>query len=552
MKVESVRILGADGKAHPASKPMMLANGSNTPFDAADYQNNNFQDWNPHLWSPDGERNIYRDRIVSRTRDLTNNDGWASGAITRIKDNVIGGSFRPVAKPDYQAISAYTGNKAFDSAWADEFGKACDSYWRNWAADEHFYCHSQRNLNFSQMMALAFRHKLVDGDAIAIVRWLPERVGAGRAMYSTCIQIVDPDRLSNPQNNFDQQTMRGGVEVDEDDVAIAYHIRQAHAGDWFSAEKSLHWERILRETDWGRPIIVHDFETERANQHRGGSGVLTPIVNRLKMLAKYDGTALDAAIVGAMFGAYVQSPYDPQLVAEALGDTDSVNAYQQSRSEFHQDRKISLGGARMPILFPGENIGTVSANNPNENYDSFQSAFLRNMASATGLSAQQMSNNWSDVNYSSARGALLEAWKTLMPRRTNFASKFAGPIRSCWLEESMDVDEYPMPRNAPSFIECRTAFSRCMWMGPGKGVIDVTKEREGSLMAMSMGLSTLEIEAADQGLDWEEMLDQRQREVEAFKKRGLQLPEWSGIQNTGREGKGGNHDKNSPNYSPDS
>ncbi|HET8686689.1 MAG TPA: hypothetical protein VFM18_08495, partial [Methanosarcina sp.] len=129
--------------------------------------------------------------------------------------------------------------------------------------------------------------------------------------------------------------------------------------------------------------------------------------------------------------------------------------------------------------------------------------------------------------------------------------KFAGPIRCAWLEESMELDDYPLPNGAPSFNECRTAYSRCLWIGPGKGVIDVTKERQGSLMAMNMGLSTLEIEAAEQGLNWEEILDQRAKEVEAFKERGLDLPMWSGASNKNENGStesfhGGNHDKKQP------
>jgi hypothetical protein len=41
---------------------------------------------------------------------------------------------------------------------------------------------------------------------------------------------------------------------------------------------------------------------------------------------------------------------------------------------------------------------------------------------------------------------------------------------------------------------------------------------------MEAALSTLELEAADQDLDYEEVLDQRQREAEAFKSRGLEPP----------------------------
>lgn len=45
---------------------------------------------------------------------------------------------------------------------------------------------------------------------------------------------------------------------------------------------------------------------------------------------------------------------------------------------------------------------------------------------------------------------------------------------------------------------------------------------------MDAGLSTLEMEAADNlGEDWEEMLDQRARELAAFKERGLPPPSWA-------------------------
>jgi AmiR/NasT family two-component response regulator len=38
------------------------------------------------------------------------------------------------------------------------------------------------------------------------------------------------------------------------------------------------------------------------------------------MLIKYDATELDAAIVNAIFSAYIESPFDSSFVEEALGD----------------------------------------------------------------------------------------------------------------------------------------------------------------------------------------------------------------------------------------
>lgn len=37
------------------------------------------------------------------------------------------------------------------------------------------------------------------------------------------------------------------------------------------------------------------------------------------MLIKYDQSELEAAILNAVFGAYITSPYDPQMVEAAMG-----------------------------------------------------------------------------------------------------------------------------------------------------------------------------------------------------------------------------------------
>jgi capsid protein len=49
----------------------------------------------------------------------------------------------------------------------------------------------------------------------------------------------------------------------------------------------------------GRPHVVHDFDHERGAQHRG-NGILTPVIQRLKMLVKYDQSELEAAILNAI------------------------------------------------------------------------------------------------------------------------------------------------------------------------------------------------------------------------------------------------------------
>ena len=541
-----VAILGPDGAPLPSQQPRrgVAGNGPmrpqalhggglyNAPYDAADIYSPQMAAWRPYLWSPDGEVNMYRDRMVARARDVERNDGWARGGISKILDNTIGANFRPISKPDYRALSYFTGNPAFDSVWADEFGHAIDSCWRAWSDDVGHYCDAMQCLSLSQMFWLAMRHKLIDGDALGIMLYRPELIGHGRARYATSVQILDPDRLSNPMYRFDQQSMRGGVEVDDFGVPKGYWIRRAHQGDWFAAAKSMEWDYIERRTPWGRPIVVHDYDHDRAAQHRGGAGILTPILQRLKMLVKYDSVELDAAVVNAIFSAYVKSPYDPEAVDEAISAGDdtpnSLGMYQDMRSDWWGgDRKrAALGDVQMTHLFPGEEIGTINAARPSSNFEPFEVAILRHVASGMGITYEQLTADFSRTNYSSFRGATNEALKTFNRRAAGFDAGFAMPVRAAFLEEVMEVEDIPLPAGAPPFEDFRGAYAKCRWLRPGRGWVNPLDERRGSILGMQAGLSTLEDEIAENtGQDWEEIVDQRAVEIQRFKDRGLELPD---------------------------
>lgn len=531
-----VTILGLDGNPLPPSRPRGpagvevrptpkgLNSGSNTPYDGADYYSPEMAGWNPFLWSPDGETSqFWRDTGVARSRDMERNDGWARGGITRALDNVIGAEFRPISKPDYRALAYYTGNSAFDATWADEYGHAVDACWRTWSDDIGHYCDAEQCLPMPQLFWVAMRHKLIDGDALGVMQYRPDVIGRGRARYATCLQLIDPDRLSNPQLKFDQNSSRGGVEVDQYGAPVGYWIRRAHQGDWFSAAKAVNWDFLPRTTEWGRPVVVHDFDHYRASQHHGAVGILMPILQRLKMLTKYDSAELQAAIINAIFAAYMKSPYDPQMMEEALTpDATSLGAYQDLRNEYWKGKRFEVGSARVTPLAPGEEIGTVTAARPAASYEPFTVAILRHVASGLGITYEQLSGDFSRTNYSSFRGATNEVMKTFNRRAKGFESGFANPVRAAWLEEVMDVERLPLPAGAPPFEEMRGAYTKCRWLRPGRGWVDPVAERQGAILGMNAGLSTLEKEVADNlGDDWEEIVDQLAIEKKRFESVGL-------------------------------
>jgi len=74
------------------------------PYRAGDRFSQELGRWNPHLGSADSDYLRSRDSVVARVRDLTCNNGWASGAVTRMVDQADGATFRLSARPDWMAL----------------------------------------------------------------------------------------------------------------------------------------------------------------------------------------------------------------------------------------------------------------------------------------------------------------------------------------------------------------------------------------------------------------------------------------------------------------
>lgn len=519
---------GGDGWGGPGITQPPLS--SLFPYEAASVQTTEMGNWFPYIRSPDSEINFSRDRMVSRSRDLARNDGWASGGITRILDNTVGAHLRLSANPDWTYLRRF--NKRFDADWADEFRKAVEALWRVYSEDLGHYNDVTRQLTMSQQLRLGLRHKLIDGEDLFVAHWMPERIGRGAAQYATTFLLVDPDRLSNPFQMVDTKYLRGGVEVDGDGVPIAYHIRKAHQNDWYNAVESMEWERVEREDEDGWRRVIHDFERDRAGQNRG-IGIFTPVLAHAKMLARYYGLELQAAAVATTFGTYVTSPYDPKMVESAMdSDGEELGYYQGLRSDWSKERPAMLGGVRVPTLAPGEEIHQVAAAHPHTGFEDFAHEMLRSIAATMGISAEQITQDWSKTNYSSARAALLESWKTLSRRSTEFKVGTATPIYASWLQEVIergDLDDVlPASGTIPEFVEASTAYARCDWLGVARGWVDPVKEKQGAILGLDGGLSTLKKECAEQGLDYEEVIAQRRIEVKMFRDAGLPPPKWFG------------------------
>lgn len=450
-----------------------------------------FKTWNPLRESADAELLPELDTLSARSWDLTRNNGYASGGVQTLNDNVVGDAgLRLSARPDYVALGR-------DKAWADEWAQHVESLYRTWS--ETTDCDAAGQQNLAAMTSMQYLTALHDGEALALPLWLPKR---SDAKYATAIMCIDPVRLSNPNNEPDQEFRRAGIEYNKVGRPVAAWIRSGHPLDrWLFNVQNYRWTRVPMRFKFGRRRVIHLYDKRRVGQTRG-KPTLTSVMSSFKMLDHFSKTTLKSAIVNAMVAAFVQTPMGPEGIARMFGGDTSKYISERNRWETEFQ-----GGALIP-LFPGDELGSFTPSQPTDVFDPFMTSLLRNVAAGLNMPYELLAKDFSKVNYSSARAALLEAWRFFMGRRNWLAAGWMQPCYELWLEEAISRGEV----DAPDYYDNKAAYARAKWIGPGRGWVDPLKEAQAARERMDGMLSTLEKECAEQGLDWREVLEQIARE----------------------------------------
>ncbi|KQT50328.1 hypothetical protein ASG47_19690 [Devosia sp. Leaf420] len=487
-----------------------------TSYVAGDQGHPSMSGWMPPLQSADTA--WLRDKNISnaRIRDMQRNEGWITSGIDRQVDMLVGGMMRLNSKPDGEALG-------ITPKQAHQLGRAIQSVFRSWAEDPVFRNDAERHLPFAGQMGLMAREFCAMGESIAINRWI-DRPGWG---FRTAVQVVESDRLSNPNGMPDTEQLRAGVEKDGDNAAIAYHFRRKHPGDTLGVSgDGFRWERVERWDHigaWERPKVLHVFDKREPGQTRGVSK-LVAVLSKMRMLSRYSESEVRTAAINATIVGSLYTQLGAEYAADRLGSDPTPgndwNAFNQQRADFYGNRNV-LDEARFLTLFPTDRLDLNTQPRQTAGYPAFQRAFLQAFAAAIGISYEQLSMDWSQTNYSSARAALNEVWRGVARLRQVLIWGAATPIFAAVLEDALDADMIEIPKGCADFYDAPAAWLRCEWIGPGRGFIDPVKEAQASGMRQDGMISTLEKEAAEQGGDWEMIIEQIAAERAEMARLGL-------------------------------
>ncbi len=495
-------------------------------FDAAKRFDDGLTAWSPALRSADLDLLGDKSLIDARVRDVSRNDAYVAAGAQLHKDSIVGAAYLLNSKPAHKVLG-------LDEVWAEEFQQEVEEKFTLYAESPRNWIDAQRINSFTDQIRLAVGVFCATGEVLASAEWLRD---AGRP-FNTALQMIELDRLSNPYGQMDDKNLRAGVQKNDFGAPIGYWIQVAHPTDYTVQDNTYRWKYVPATKPWGRAQIIHIFEQSRPEQSRGISQMVAAL-KEIRITKKFRDVTLANAVLNATYAASIESELPTQAVFESLGAgrggnmgeaiADYGTSYLGAVAKFAGGGKgLFLDGVKIPHFFPGTKLQLRPAGTPGGVGTDFEKSLLRYIAANLGVSYEQLSKDYSETNYSSARAGVNETEKFMAGRKKRVADGYANMGFMLWLEEAINKKQITaMPRNAPSWYEGLNAeaYSQCEWIGASKGQIDELKETQAAVLRLKWGLSTQEKEVARFGGDWRKVNAQRERERKDQEARGI-LPD---------------------------
>ena len=429
-----------------------------------------------------------------RTRDLSRNSPIASGAVAGVVNSVVGTGLMMQSQIDAETLG-------LDAMAVTETQKLIEREFKLWADNPN--CDITRTLDFYGLTELAFRATLESGDCFAL---LPMTKFQGD-IYSTKIQLIEGDRISQPSGQKETNVFSGGIQRDPGGAPLKYWIMTGHPGD-LSATKAEWKPYDAFGAKTGRRNVLHLFKKIRPGQTRG-IPYLAPVVETLKQLDRYTEAEIMAAVVAGMFSVFVKTDSGLSLADMSTGTAPAAGTMQ-----------TNLKNGAIIDLGPNESIEVANPGRPNTAFGEFIRDVSSQVAMGLELPYEVVFKRFNS-SYSASRAALLEAWRFYLNRRTWLVMAFCQPIFEAVMDEAVALGRIPLNGYFQDPV-IRRAYLGTNWIGDSPGQLDPTKEAEAAQKRMELCLSTHAEEcAALTGGDWEAKFPKLAREAQMIKDAGL-------------------------------
>jgi lambda family phage portal protein len=412
-----------------------------------------------------------REPVARRARDSSINQPLASSAVEVWCGEAIGTGMRPVPQTGDDALDKILADRF--EAWTDE----CDYF-----GLESFY----------GWQSTAARRAFVDGEFFSLMVFEGEQLR---------IKPLDPAQV-NPALSLELPNgglVIAGVEVNEGGKPIAFHIYR----NWIPGLPLL---RGLESVRIDAADVLHLFRPDAAGQTRGMSR-LASVLLRLRELDSLTDGQLVRLKIGALLAGFV---------------TDADGTLLQDGAT---PGEASLEPGTMQRLRPGESVEFSKPPEIGSESNAFQKAVIREIGAGVGVPSFMLDHDLSEVNFSSARTAIIAFRRRVEAWQDHFAFQMLRPVYRRFVTTEILSGRLAVPLNASTL--------RHKWIAPKGQWLDPLKDAQAEALAINSGLTSRREAVAARGIDVESLDNEIAADRAREERLGLSFaapPQQTGVQ----------------------
>ncbi len=437
-------------------------------YDAAQSGTDNDNHW---AWADALNANAANDpstrkTLRERARYEAANNGYCGGLIKKTGNDLIG------TRPRIQ-LTIPGADRKVSRRIEKAFGK--------WA----------RKARLGRKLRLLDNMALRDGEGFAILVRNP-RMPAGGVQLD--LRLYETDQVDTPFLDWSDPLAFPGGRLDPQGNVTEWHFLKVHPGS------NVWWTDYLNYDAIDSRAVIHWMSPTRAGQLRGVPEILSSLT-LYAFLRRYTLATVAAAETAANLAGIMKT----NTVAEDGGP---------NQPETMEDVPLVRGS--LLTLPEGWDATQFKPEQPVTAYGAFKTEILTEAGTAVGAPQNISTGTSSAYNYSSGRLDHGIYQRGIDVRRDDVVEPALDQIFAEWLDEASLI-----PGLIPDGLPLRSEWS-WTWYYDGFAAVDPQKEATGNKIRLENGETTLAKICAENGDDWEEILEQSA--VEANRRIELRRP----------------------------
>lgn len=436
-----------------------------------------FSDWFQSSHSINLQLESKLPQLRKRSRDLRAGNPYIINYSQFVRDNVVGSGF------GFQAQCLLN-----DGSLDDQNNSKLEAAFSKWGKR----CSVDGRMGLVQLLRVAVDTVAVDGEVFV------EMVDVAGELK---LRLIDANLVPLNMSNQISKTgnrIRMGIEYDADDRVVGYYVKSSYDGE----------QALIKTRFVPAAKMLHLFVCDFVGQERGIPWNAS-VQETLRQLSEFSRNELLKAKLAANVQKFVQYS-DAALAADVeLQEQIPLDALTYDTSP----------GA-IVMLDPGLELAGDSTTQLPTDFRGFIVAQLKQVAAGLRVAYPALASDYSDVNYSSMRSALLverEFWKGV---QNLFVDQLLIPIYEAWLPVAI-LNRSFVPTGSPlpsKYLDVKFISRGWEWVDPSK---DVKANSE----AIANGLTSRSAVLAEKGTDFESVLKDIAREKALAAQYGVDLSE---------------------------